>query len=350
MHRVMTPNPRRLATLAVVAMFAVGACGGTGSTPSTSVGDATGSPGAPSTAPLSGDIVISGSSTVQPISQGVAERFNEIHPDVAIRVDGPGTGDGFQLFCAGDIDISDASRAIREAEAAACAAAGIEYIELKVAIDGLSVLTATPNDAVTCLSYADLYALIGPEAEGVDNWNSGEALARELGSTTDLPDAELRIFGPGEESGTYDYFVADGPIGAFAEDRGQEEATRKDYSSSPQDNVIIEGISGFDTSLGWVGYAFAIENAEAVRLLEVSEPGGECVAPTAETIASNDYPLSRDLFIYVDKAKAAANEALAAFVDFYLADGTIAAVNEEVGYVDLAPDALAASRAAWEAR
>jgi phosphate transport system substrate-binding protein len=339
MYRVTTPTPKRLATVALAAMFAVGACGAAGS-----------SPGGPSVAPLSGEISISGSSTVQPISQGVAERFNEIHPAVAIRVDGPGTGDGFQLFCAGEIDISDASRAIREAEIEACTAAGIEYIELKVAIDGLSVLTATANDAVTCLAYADLYALIGPEAEGVDNWNGAEALAHELGSTTDLPDAELRIFGPGEESGTYDYFVADGPIGAFAEDRGQDEATRKDYSSSPNDLVIIEGISGFDTSLGWVGYAFALENADKVRLLEVSAPDGECVAPTPETIASNEYPLSRDLFIYVDKAKAAENEALAAFVDFYLAEATIAAVNEEVGYINLESAVLAEQRSAWDAR
>ena len=336
-----TPSPRRLAVLAISALFAVGACTGAGSSPSASVGNATA---------MSGEISISGSSTVQPISQGVAERFNEVHPDVAIRVDGPGTGDGFQLFCAGDIDISDASRAIREAEAEACKAAGIEYIELKVSIDGLSVLTATANTAVTCLSYADLYALIGPEAEDVTNWNAAEALAQELGSTTDLPDVELKVFGPGEESGTYDYFVADGPIGEFAEDRGQEEATRKDYNSSPQDNVIIEGISGFDTSLGWVGYAFAVENADTVRLLEVSAPDGECVAPTPETIASNDYPLSRDLFIYVDKAKAASNEALAAFVDFYLADGTIAAVNEEVGYIDLEGTVLTEQRSAWDAR
>lgn len=342
-------TPRRLAGPAVAALFAVAACG-SGATPSTSVGGVTASPGGASGRLVSGEIAISGSSTVQPISQGVAERFNENHPNVAIRVDGPGTGDGFQLFCAGQIDISDASRAIREAEAEACKAAGIEYIELKVAIDGLSVLTATANDAVTCLSYADLYALVGPEAEGVDNWNSAEALAHELGSTTDLPDAELKVFGPGEESGTYDYFVADGPISAFAEDRGQEEATRKDYSSSPQDNVIIEGVRGFDTSLGWVGYAFAIENVDAVRLLEVSAPDGECVAPTPESIASNEYPLSRDLFIYVDKAKATSNDALAAFVDFYLADGTIAAVNEEVGYIDLEGPVLADQRSTWEAR
>ena len=114
--------------------------------------------------------------------------------------------------------------------------------------------------------------------------------------------------------------------------------------------MIIQGIEGTDTSLGWVGYAFATEAGDLVKLLEVSEPDGECIAPTPETIASNEYPLSRDLFIYVNKAKAAENPALVAYVDFYLADGTIAAANEEVGYVDLAPEVLAEQRAAWEGR
>ena len=382
----MTHTPtRRLAALALVALFAVGACSA-GATPSPSSPSAAASTGAsagasasasggasasasgdasasesassepsaesiaPSTGPVSGEIAISGSSTVQPISQGMAELFNETNPEVAIRVDGPGTGDGFQLFCAGETDISDASRAIKEEEAAACQAAGIEYVELQVAIDGLSVITSTANEAVTCLSYADLYALIGPEAEGVDNWNDAEALAQQLGSTTDLPDAELQVFGPGEESGTYDYFVSDGPIAEFAVDQGQEEVSRKDYNSSPNDNVIVEGVAGFDTSLGWVGYAFAQENADTVKLLEVSAPDGECVAPTPETIASNDYPLSRPLFIYVDKAKAESNPALAAYVDFYLDEANLTQVNDEVGYINLESSALDETRSAWEGR
>ena len=336
-------DPKRLITLAATAVLVVAACS-SGSSPSTGAanGDAEGG--------VSGEISISGSSTVQPISQGIAELFNESNPDVAIRVDGPGTGDGFQPFCAGEIDISDASRAIREEEAQACADAGIEYVELQVAIDGLSVITSTANEAVTCLSYADLYALTVPEAEGTANWNDAEVVAKELGSTTDLPEAELQVFGPGEESGTYDYFVADGPIAEFAEARGQEEASRKDYSSSPNDNVIIEGVAGFDTSLGWVGYAFAEENAETVKLLEVSAPDGECVAPTPATIASNEYPLSRPLFIYVNRATAQENEAVAAFVDFYLDEANLTAINDEVGYVSLESTALDETRTAWDAR
>jgi phosphate transport system substrate-binding protein len=350
---VAVTRSKRLGALAVASLFVVGACGG-GASPSTG-SDASAPPGDESAPPLAsvpaveGEVSISGSSTVQPISQLVGELFNEQNPNVAVAVDGPGTGDGFQLFCAGEIDISDASRPISEEEQQLCADAGIEYVELKVAIDGLSILTSAANDAVTCLSYADLYALTGPESEGIDTWDGAQTLATELGSTTTLPAAPLEISGPGEESGTYDYYVEQ-IVGAFAEDRGQEEQTRKDYNSSPNDNVIIQGIEGTDTSLGWVGYAFATEAGDLVKLLEVSEPDGECVAPTPETIASNEYPLSRDLFIYVNKAKAAENPALVAYVDYYLAEGTIAAANEEVGYVDLAPEVLAEQRTAWEGR
>jgi phosphate transport system substrate-binding protein len=350
MHRVTTPYPNRLAAFVLVALFSVAACG-TSASPSTSVGSATATPGAPS-APLSGEITISGSSTVQPISQTVAEMFNEDHPEVAITVDGPGTGDGFKLFCAGETDISDASRAIRDEEAQLCADNGIEFVELKVAIDGMSVLTSIDSTiGLECLSFADLYALTGPESEGFDNWSNGQSIATALGSTTTLPNAPLEISGPGEESGTYDYFVEQ-IITPFAEGRGQDpdSGSRKDYNSNPNDNVIIEGIAGTDTSLGWVGYAFAEESVDKVRHFAIDNGDGNCVEPTPETIASNEYPLSRDLFIYVDKAKAAENEALAAYVDFYLAEGTIAAANEEVGYVDLAPEVLAASRAAWTSR
>jgi phosphate transport system substrate-binding protein len=345
-----------MAALALVTLFAVTACSGTGASPSTSVGGATATPGgasnAPTAAPLTGDIAISGSSTVQPISQTVAELFNEKNPDVAITVDGPGTGDGFKLFCAGDTDISDASRKIKAEEAKLCADKGIAFVELKVAIDGMSILTSTRNTTgLTCLTFADLYALVGPESVGFDNWKAGKAIATALGSKTILPDAPLDISGPGEESGTYDYFV-EKIVTPFTKARGQDAkaGTRKDYNSNPNDNVIIEGIAGTDTSLGWVGYAFAQENSDKVKHFAIDKGDGKCVEPTAETIASNAYPLSRDLFIYVNKAKAAANAALVAYVDFYLAEGTIAAANQAVGYIDLAPDVLAASRAAWAAR
>ena len=346
----MSITSKRLGALAFAAVFAAAACGtGSAGSPAATQGGGNQGGGSQPAGDLSGEIGISGSSTVQPISQGVAERFNETNPDVAIRVDGPGTGDGFELFCNGETDISDASRAIREEEAQACVENGIEYVEIQVAIDGMSILTSPNNDAVTCLSYADLYALVGPESEGFDSWSDAQSLATELGSTTELPDAPLEISGPGEESGTYDYFVEE-VVGEFAEDRGQDEATRKDYNSSPNDNVIVQGVTGTDTSLGWVGYAFAQEAGDQVKLLEVSAPDGECVAATPETIASNEYPLSRPLFIYVDTAKAEENPALAAYVDFYLDEATLTEVNDEVGYINLETAALDEQRTAWQGR
>ena len=307
---------------------------------------------------VEGDVIVSGSSTVEPISVRVGELLEECGSGVAATVDGPGTGDGFQLFCTGETDISDASRPIKidPEESEKCEANGIEFIELKVGIDGLSVLT-NPANELECLSFADLYALIGPESEGFESWSDAQDLATELGSDTTFPDASLDITAPGEESGTYDSFT-EIVFGDISEARAEEgfitedqiETTRKDYSSQADDNAIISGIEGSDSSLGWVGFAFAEEAGDGVKELAVSEePGGECIAPTPETISSNEYPISRDLFIYVNAAQAEENPAVAAFVDFYLSDAGIGAVSE-VGYVDLAPEDLEATRGVWEAR
>lgn len=340
-------NPRRIGALALAAAFVVGACGGGGSTSAPTDGGTAPTDGGGE--PLTGQVIVSGSSTVEPISALVAEFFNEeVSADVAIEVTGPGTSDGFERFCAGETDISDASRRVRQSEIDECTAAGVEMIEVKVAIDGLSIITAAANDAVTCLSFADLYALLGPESQGFDDWSDAQALATELGSTTTLPSAPLVVTAPGEESGTFGSFV-ELVIEEFNEDRGKEATTRPDYTASANDNVIIEGIAGSPTSLGWVGYAFAEENIDRVKLLEV-DGGDGCVAPTPETIADNSYPISRDLYIYVNKAKAEENPAVAAYVDFYLSDGLIDSVLETVPYVPLAPDALAASQANWTAR
>jgi phosphate transport system substrate-binding protein len=315
---------------------------------SSPAGGETGAPSTPASG-LTGSINVSGSSTVQPITAGVAEAFNGPNPGVAITVNGPGTGDGFKVFCQGETDISNASRKIKEEEATACQAAGIEYVELRVAIDGIAVMTSASNTAVECLTFADLYALIGPEAQGKNNWKDVQDVATALGSKTTLPDADLQIFGPGEESGTYDSFV-EIVIADLAESRSQKDVTRPDYNPSPNDNVIVQGITGAPTSLGWVGFAFAQEAGENVRLLSIDDGESGCVAPTAETIANGTYPIARDLYIYVNKAKATENPALAAFIDFYLTDGTIASVLEEVSYVNLAPEALAETQAAWKAR
>ncbi|MDQ3554562.1 MAG: substrate-binding domain-containing protein, partial [Chloroflexota bacterium] len=196
---------------------------------------------------ISGDIVISGSSTVGPISTGVTEMFNEQFPNVAVSVDEPGTGDGFALFCNDEIDIADASRAIEDDEVQACADAGINYLELSIGLDGIGVITSVNNDpALTCVSFADLYALTGPESTGFTTWAAAQDLATELGSTNTLPDAPFTLTAPGEESGTYDFFV-EAVIEPIAEERGlpeEEWAARPDYQSSPDDNVIIEGVAG----------------------------------------------------------------------------------------------------------
>ena len=295
---------------------------------------------------LSGSVVVSGSSTVEPISVAVAEKFNDVNPDVDIPVDGPGTGDGFELFCNGETAINDASSKVKDEQIAQCEENGVEFIELWIGNDGLSILTNEANDALSCLSLEDIYALAGPESQGFDNWSDAQDLATELGSDTELPDAPLDITGPGEESGTFSSFV-ELVIEEFNEDRGADATTRPDYQASADDNVIIQGIQGSDTSFGWVGFAFARE-AEGVKILEV-DGGDGCVAPSDDTVADGSYPIARPLFIYVNAGMAEENPALEAFVDFYLGDEGIASVGE-VGYVPLADEDLEATRALWEAR
>ena len=209
---------------------------------------------------------------------------------------------------------------------------------------------ATTSLLPACLSFADIYSQVGPESTGFDNWTDGQEIATALGSTTTFPDLPLAITAPGEESGTFDSFVElvlEGPAEARSIPEDQW-TTRPDYTSSPNDNSIVSGVSDSAGSLGWVGFAFYEENFDTLRAFDISEEaGGTCVTPDATTIASNEYPIARDLYIYVNKAKAAANPAVVAYVDFYLADGTIDKVLETVPYVPLAADALTESQTAW---
>jgi len=300
---------------------------------------------------LSGSIAISGSSTVEPVSVAVAEKFNAENPGVEISVDGPGTSDGFELFCNGDTDISDASRAIDQEELDACAANDIEVIELKVAIDGLSVITSTENDFADCLSFADLWVLLGPEADGFDNWSDANQLAEKYGAAgAPYPDQPLVITAPGEESGTFGSFV-ELVFEPFVEEHGlkkyeEDVAPRPDYQASANDNVIVEGVSGTPSSLGWVGYAFFKANEDKLKALEI-DGGAGCVGPNPDTIASGEYPISRPLFIYVNKQKLKENPAAEAYVDFYLSDAGLASA-EEVGYVPLDESAVEETRGSWE--
>jgi ABC-type phosphate transport system substrate-binding protein len=216
---------------------------------------------------------------------------------------------------------------------------------------GAGASAGAGGGAPECLSFADLYALIGPESENVTTWDAAATIAGELGSNTEFPaGVPVSITAPGEESGTFDSFV-EIVLSDYIEERGQpEEATTRlsNYQSSANDNAIIDGIANSAGSLGWVGFAFYEENVDRVRAFAISEePNGECVEPSAETIADNSYPIARDLFIYVSKPRLESNPAVAAYVDYYLADGTIDTVLETVPYVPLG-DALAESRTAWE--
>ena len=320
-----------LAALALVAA----ACS---SDSSTSGGDVTG---------LTGSIVVSGSSTVEPISSAVAEFFNADNPDVEVKVSGPGTGDGFELFCAGETDINDASRPIEEDEIAACEEAGIAYTELEVGLDGLTVM-GNPANPMTCLNDGDLYALFGPESEGIETWDGADSLASEVGGTGGFPATALDITAPGEESGTYDAFIELSGIPDIAEAQGVPEddweTLRKDYTPSPNDNVIVTAMESSEGALGFVGYAFAQSAGEAVKEFEVD--GGEgCVAPSAETVIDGSYPLSRSLYIYV-AGDAMARPEVQAFVDLYVSDAGLTEAVGGAGYVPLPADRMDATRQA----
>jgi phosphate transport system substrate-binding protein len=313
-------------------------------------GGGSGNTGATGGTDLSGSIVISGSSTVEPISSVVAEVFNETNPNVSISVDGPGTGDGFALFCDGETDISDASRPIEDDEAKQCAKNNIEYTELEIGLDGVTVMTNPENGDVTCLNDGDIYALFGPQSDGIDTWSGADSLAQEVGGNGGFPDEPLEITAPGEESGTYDTFIELTGIPDIAIDQGVPEddaaALRKDYQASPNDNVIITAMEGSPSALGFVGFAFANEAGDSIKEIEV-DGGDGCVAPSTETIADGTYPLSRPLFIYVSK-DAATRPEVSAFVDSYLSDDTLTGLVGEVGYVSIPQERIDKTRSTWD--
>ena len=340
----MNSSKRRLALAGVISLsLLAAACGSDSEGSSTTVAPAATEAPAPAeteapaetTAPdaggemelAGGEVFVTGSSTVEPISIRVGELAGELSGgDLAVTVEGPGTGDGFKKFCAGEGDVTGASRAIKDEEAQACADAGVNYVELQVGIDGLTVATSPNNAAVECLDVPALYALLGPESEGFENWSDANDLATELGSAyVPLPDAPLVISGPGEESGTYDTLV-EFVAKKIAEERGTDDAFRADYAASANDNLIVEGIEGSDTSLGWVGYAYYKAEAERMKAIAIADKEGNCVAPTDETVADGSYPFSRPLFIYVNVDKAKENPGVASYVDLYLSEQGFAEV------------------------
>jgi len=301
----MFPRFCGVALLAPLAM----ACGGGSETPAASgAGPAL--------------IQLDGSSTVFPISEAVAEEFQKANPTIRVTVEISGTGGGFQKFCRGETDISDASRPIRPTEIANCQKAGIEYIELPIAYDGLAVVVNPKNSWATSVTVAELKTLWSPEAQGkVLRWNQVRP---------SWPDREIRLFGAGVDSGTYDYFT-DAVV-------GKEGASRGDFTSSEDDNVLVQGVSSDDLALGFIPYAYVESNQGKLKLVPVddgkADNGDGPLTPSAETVQNGTYqPLSRPLFIYVAR-KAADRPEVQRFVASYF---DASALIREVGYVELTP-------------
>jgi phosphate transport system substrate-binding protein len=263
---------------------------------------------------LSGTIRIDGSSTVGPLSEAAAELFREENPDVRITVGISGTGGGFEKFCAGETDISDASRQIEQDEVDACRKEGIEYEEVQVANDGLAVVVNPENDWAECLTTAELKKIWEPGSD-VNNWNQVRS---------DFPDQGMKLFGAGTDSGTFDYFTE-----AI---NGEEGATRKDYSPSEDDNVTVQGVSGDTGNLGYFGLSYAIANEGKVKPVQVDDGDG-CVEPTSDTVQNGTYkPLSRPLFIY-PSAAALQKEVAREFVQFFVDNQE--AIAEQAQFVPL---------------
>jgi phosphate transport system substrate-binding protein len=271
-------------------------------------------PGDETLAHLAGRIIIDGSSTVYPIAQAIAEEFGYLAGNVQIPVGISGTGGGFTKFCAGESDMTNASRPIRQIEADACAANGIEFIELPVGFDGLSVMVNPNNDWATCLTVQQLRRMWEPDAErAIDNWNDIDP---------NFPDEKLMLYGPGTDSGTFEYFtqVITGEVGF----------SRGDFTGSEDDNILVQGVAGNTGALGFFGYAYYVENQERLKLIGVDDGPG-CVLPSEETIADGTYqPLSRPIFMYINADEAERLEAVE-FVEFLLLDG--AEIIGEVGYI-----------------
>jgi phosphate transport system substrate-binding protein len=302
------------ASTAAALAAALAACGG-------GDGDSTAAGGG---SDLRGTIKIDGSSTVAPLSEAAAELFQAENPGVRVTVGTSGTGGGFEKFCAGETDVSDASRPIKEdEEAPICERNGIAYEEVQVANDGLAVVVHPENDWADCLTVEQLKKIWDRGSE-VDSWRDVDP---------SFPDEEIELFGPGTDSGTFDYFTG--------EVNGEEGRSRSDYSASEDDNVIVQGVSGSRGGIGYFGLSYVQQNEGRVKAVQI-DGGDGCVAPSTETVQDGTYePLGRPLFIYASD-KAIARPEVKSFLDFYLSNaGQIA---EQALYVPMTEEQRAASQ------
>ncbi len=316
---------RRVAALSAAALL-LAACGGEDETE-----DAAPAPAPAATedaeeeAPaLSGSIEIDGSSTVAPLTDAIAEEYAAIQPDVIVNLSVSGTGGGFERFCGtGDTQFSNASRPIKQSEAELCASNGIEFTEIRVGTDALTMVTSpdTP-DTVACLTTDEIVKIFGPE--GVDTWDQVNPA---------FPNVAISIYAPDTDSGTYDFMLSD---------ILDIEESRQDYNSSADDNIISQGVSGTPGSWGFFGFAYYINNTDAFTALEY-DGGDGCVAPSVETAQDGTYLATRPLFVYV-RNDALEDPAVADFATFYLE--TVNDVIGEVGYIPATDAELAEARAA----
>ena len=274
-------------------------------------------------AELSGTIRVDGSSTVAPLTESAAELFQAENPDVRVTVGTSGTGGGFEKFCAGETDISDASRAIEEDEVKLCEKNNVAFEELQVANDGLTVVVNPNNDWASCLTVDELKKVWEPKSQ-VNNWSQ---------VNPEFPDTEMELFGAGTDSGTFDYFTE-----AI---NGEEGASRTDYNATEDDNVTVQGVQGSDGAMGYFGLSYAQQNPDAVKPVEI-DGGDGCVAPSAETVQDGSYkPLSRPLFIY-PSAEALQRPEVKAFVEFYLENQQ--QITEQALFVPMTEEQLAESQ------
>lgn len=299
-----------LAALAIPAAITLAACGGQNE-PASGSGNSGGTGSA-----LAGEVLIDGSSTVGPLSIAAGEAFKQANPGVNVSVGQSGTGGGFKKFCAGQTDISDASRPIKDEEKEMCAKAGIEYAEIVVANDALTIVANKDNTFLTCLTTAQLKTLWEPAAEGkILTWDQVDPT---------FPKEKLALYGAGTDSGTFDYFTA-----AI---NGEEGASRTDYAPTEDDNLTVQGVSGDVNALGYFGFTYFEENEDKLKAVAI-DSGKGCVAPSVTSAQDGTYsPLSRPLFIYVATKSAATKPHVKAFVDYYVSnDATIAEAARYVG-------------------
>lgn len=274
---------------------------------------------------ISGSVAVDGSSTVFPMSDAAGELLLDEYPDVQVGVGFSGTGGGFEKFCVGETDVSNASRPIKEdEEVPVCEENGVEFTELQVATDALTVVV-NPELDVDCLTTEELISLFGPN-EKPQNWSD---------INPEFPDVKIAGFIPGTDSGTYDYMAAD-----VVED--ESEALRSDFETSEDDNIIVQGVGGTEGGVGFFGYTYFEENPDAVKPLAIDDGNG-CVEPSAETAQAGEYtPLARPLFIYVNNAKYTENPAVKAYVDFYIEN--LEAIAEAARFIPLNDEDYAATQ------